>query len=466
MPTVLEEIKRLGYFTPDFIDVLPIKGDRDDETGEDEIPGFFKPIVDKIYETLKNGEFIPTDDGGFSNPSRVFYPRSKELRELFSNQDLESLTKIKDAKWIHRDIRKTEKLPNRRRYEVMRRVGVREIDASALISWLNTEEGLLLLKQKDESWLRNLYSYLNDQRALFDRIRKLKIVLTELGEFVNPEEVQVFFPSDQEENFPEIEGLCFVKRSLLNEEDAECVKSFLKNIGVRELDDYEVIVNLILPKYKAVSLPSQEENIHHIRYIKKAIERTGSEKKDEILELIKKSKILLVRNKIGETLYLEPERVYIPKAYTGNNLLETYFTGYPAYFVDERYLEGGRDTWLKFLKMIGCKDVPDIICVVKYYRYSGYIDFPSIYHERKITKKIDWNELIAELEKRGLERKYSTRYHVIEDYEIDGLKNALNTIKSGNDNALAISKSVWELIKKLIPRSEWQRWSFFNGKYH
>ena len=58
---------------------------------------------------------------------------------------------------------------------------------------------------------------------------------------------------------------------------------------------------------------------------------------------------------------------------------------------------------------------------------------------------------MVELGKRGLKREYSTRYHVIEDYEIDGLKNALNTIESGNDNALAISKSVWKLITKLIP---------------
>ena len=279
---------------------------------------------------------------------------------------MESLTGIKGAKWIHRDIRRTEKLPNRRRYEVIRKVGIKEIDASTLISWLDTEGGLLLLKQKGELGLRRLYSYLNDQRALFDKIRKLKIVLTESEEFVSPEEIWVFFLSDQEEDFPEIEGLCFVKRRLLDGEDAECVKSFLKNIGVRKLDDYEVIINLILPKYKVDSLPSQEENIYHMRYIKKAIERISSEKKDEILKQIKKSKILLVRNNNGETLYLEPERAYIPKAYTGNDLLETYFADYPAYFVDEMYLEGGRDTWLKFLKTIGCKDVLDIICVVKY----------------------------------------------------------------------------------------------------
>ena len=468
MPTVLEEVKKLGYLTPDFMDVLPIKGDEENEIGGDEIPGFFKPIVDRIYEALRNGEFIPTDDGRLSKPDCVFYPHSKEIRELLDNQDLESLTGIEGAKWIHSEIRRTEKTPNRRRYEVARKVGVKEFDADKLVSWLNTEEGLLLLKQKGESWLKRLYTYLNDQRSLFDKIRKLKIVLTETGEFVSPEEIRVFLPTEQEKDFPEIEGVCFVKRSLFEGDDAESIKSFLKNIGVKELDDHEVIVNLILPKYKADSLPPQEENIRHIRYIKKAFDSVSSEKKNRLLDLMKKSKILLVKTKNGETLYLEPEKAYISKAYTGNELLETYFTGYSTYFVDEIYLEGDRDSWLTFLKIIGCKDAPRVLQFILYDTelYKFLKDHPTLPADyERITVKLSWRELKTELEKRDLKREYSTKYQVIEDYEIEGLENALNAIESGDENALAISKSIWKLISKLIPSGR-KRWDFFDGAYH
>jgi len=362
LPEILSQIKAMGLLTPAFLDVLPIENDN--------APDFLRPISEALKQTLEKGEFIPTDNGGYANPRQVFYPHTEGLRELLINQDLVELTKVEGVAWLHRKIRDIKE--HRRRFEVVKAAGVREVGASQVVAWL-MEKRAEWFRGKEDEWLRSFYLYLKGQEALKERLKKLPLVRLENGEQVCADQL-IFFPPEQDEEREELKPLLsqlpIVRSALLECEERADIEAFLKTMGIKPLKHQEVIRNWLLPQYRYLkdrhlNPPSVEENRAHVRYLFKAL---GKKPFGELLREISETPLLWAYKGVqkGEYRFVRPQKAYLPQAYTGEPDLEIYFAPSPeVWFVDDGYLEPDdkAEDWCEFLKELDCADLPRQISI-------------------------------------------------------------------------------------------------------
>ena len=64
LPYVLEQLKRAHELTPSFFDILPLP--------KDSVPDVFQPIIASLDKALREGAFIPTQNGNYARPEQVF----------------------------------------------------------------------------------------------------------------------------------------------------------------------------------------------------------------------------------------------------------------------------------------------------------------------------------------------------------------------------------------------------------
>lgn len=444
MPEVLRQVKAMGLLKPATFDVFPLD--------EDNVPQMLQPIAESLKMVLKEGEFIPTHSGDYASPDRVFHPHAEDLRRLLTDQDLVELTEVEDARWLHPEIRDIKEY--RRRFEVVRAAGVREVGASQLISWLS-KKGASWLQSKSDEWLCALYKYLSRQKSEMQRIKALPLVRLENGQQVYALKELAFLPPRTDEELKEISPflheLPIVRASLFEEEEWETgLKAFLEELGVKPLNHEEVIREFLLPKYRQTDFPSERENRKHLQYLSHALDKIAVGNRPKLIEEIKQTPLLLAHKGVNGTQlhYIEPTKAYLPQAYTGDPNLETYFAPCSeVWFVDEGYLRSSEDVknCRKFFKGLGCEEIPRLLKVKIEKSKVGCEQFQNVCNER------------------GIKRERSTGDESIEEHSMDGLEQALNRIVNGKDKTTAIA--LWKLLLKLLPPKEWQRSSIFQGTY-
>jgi hypothetical protein len=359
-PAVVSRLKEASLLAPEFFDVLPINGDR--------IPAMLRPTADAMMRALGDGEFIPLDGAGFGRPQRVFYPHSQRLRKLLDKQDLSGLTGTEGAAWLHSDIRNIKE--HERRFEAVQSLGVSQIDASRLVSWL-TEVDVGWLKRKGDDWLRELYVYLSRQKNEWDRLKMLPLIRLESGDHVSCTRLGMAFfppgrPKGYEELIPLMNELPVIRASLLDHEEHADLERFLQEMGARPLHPAEVIRTWLLPKYDEHP-PTHVGTIRkHTLYLFATLDKLSmADRRELIPEICKRPLILATKGTDDTALYrVEPRKAYLPSVYTGNEDLETFFAPSPeVYFVDVGYVDSGqnRERWREFLTELGCSSTPRLI---------------------------------------------------------------------------------------------------------
>ncbi len=451
LPNILEQLKDGGLLEPAFFNVLPLKADNVQEP--------FDPIIDALQKAMQEGALIPTEDGGYAKAENVYYPRAENLRKLVESSEL-----VPNSSWLHPGIGGSG-----RAFEVMKEAGVREINIRNVLNWLEKQD-LRWFKSRCEKWLCSLYIYLGTQKPQLDRIKKLPLVRLENGQHVCASDHLVFFPPDADEDQqkiqPFLKELPILQAALLKGDDRNDIEPFLKKIGVRVLKPEELIEEWILPQYSQTDKPSVLQNRLHVRYIFRVWDELSGYKYRDLKVQISKMPILHAYNGVQPNIcaFVKPCDAYLPQAYTGDNNLETYFSGCDrdVWFVDSGYLAGNSEVkdWLQFLKQIGTIDTP-----------------------RVVKKEVPGNS--EECQKRDISRKDSTRpfkngrfidyydrgYYdgVIIDLDFDGLSEILAQI--GNLKEANLSRSVWDLLIKMIKPLHSEKWReserdrFFQGVY-
>ena len=431
LPEILEQLKSGELLEPAFFDVLPLKK---------ELEKAFKPIATALRRTMREEEFVPTQDGKYAKAENVFYPHRESLREL-----IESSWLYKDSSWLHSDIRDTEAF--RRCFKGMREAGVREIGISQVLDWLGNK-GCKWFEDQCEEWLRSLYLYLNSQKSELERIKKLPLVRLENEEHVCASEA--FFPpkidEEHEDIAPFLNELPILQSALLEGEDHSDIKDFLEDIGVEALHPEKLINQSICPLYGQPNKPAIMKNRWHVRYIFKSWQKAAESERSRLEESLSKVPILRAYKGMQQEIsdFVVPCNAYLPQAYIGDNDLETYFSVYDGdlWFVDDKYLTNKSDTkaWLQFLKAIGAMATPRIL-------------------EREVDGSYE------ECKKRSISRQNTTwtGEEIIEDRELIGLSMVLYKIRENNNWHLA--QSLWRLLVKSAPLAESDRDTFFKGTY-
>ena len=458
LPEVLEELKEAGLLEPAFFNVLPLKGEVENE---------FKPIADASREAIKKRPLVPTQDRGYVKAEDVLYPHDDLLRELIESSWLRP-----NSSWLHPDIQ--DKKESRRCFTVMQEADVEEIDFRKMLRWFEKQDSGWF-KGKSNEWLRCLYTYLDKHQSELERIKKLPLVRLENEQHVCASSELAFFPPETDEASEEIRpflnDLPILQSTLLETEDHDDIKHFLDRVDVKVLRPETLIYKWMIPQYSQSEKPSEKENISHVRYLFKVWDELSGYKHRELKEKIRATPILQIHNNVsGEIFdYIAPGDTYLPQPYTGDADLETYFSVCDGdiWFVDHAYLEddSNRKDWLQFLKAIGSIDTP----------------------------RVDKVEVVGndeECEKRGITRQRSTRPHIeggsfketyysgyydggIVDSDFAGLLEVFAQISNRND--VNLSRSLWNLLIKVVEplspekpnwSSESNRDAFFQCTYH
>ena len=469
LPEILEQLKAGDLLEPVFFNVLPLKSDVENE---------FKPIAEALQKAMQERAFVPTQSGGYAKAESVFhvnskgvaiprgieyryakaqnvyYPHVEILRQLIENNWLHS-----ESNWLHPEIRNTEEF--RQCFKVMQEAGVKSVEVSRVLGWLEDRDPNWF-KGRSNKWLRFLYTYLKEQGSQLDRIKKLPLIRLENGRHVCASDELVFFPPNTDEERKKIEpflsNLPILQATLLEGEERNEIEVFLrKSLEVKALRPVNLILKGICPQYRRFPRPSVEENRLHVRYLFEVWNDLSEFERNRLEGQISEIPILRAYKGIQCKTYnfVKPGDAYLPKAYTDDDNLETYFSVYNGdiWFVDHIYLEDDseRKDWLQFLKAIGFMDTPRSI-------------------KKTIRAKSGYDqEFSKELNKRDIKWEYTNQWHnhwsktSIEDFYLEGLSEILTEISE--HKRINLSQVLWHLLVKVSSEPK-RRDAFFKGTYH
>jgi hypothetical protein len=409
-----ETLKSMKLFNLDFLNMMPIHSIKAKE--DQEIYGRF---YEKFLNTLKNGEYLPSDEG-FVGIASAYIPRNEELSDLIDNNQLRTLTYNDTALWMSKDIStvKYSTLKNFLTFDLQ----IKELRPEDIIRQMDE----YFFESQSDSWFIRFYTYIQKLPNLWTKKAPDPILLkknfirtsddSHIAPFDHNGNPTVFIPEETLD--PQIQKkFKFVKRLLWKDEKSQ---TFLKVLGLHKLDKKSVIINKVLPSYKEHKDKIRVgDNLTHIEWIYEAINDEDLNLSNQnFITLIKNTPLLLARNAFNATKeFIEPAKIHLPKSYTKENILEIYFEGNnDKWFLDDIYLEN-KNLNAEFFKLIGCKD--DIEITTKKPDKNGYVEICS-----------QWGNNV-----RGANDFYS-------DSEMEGLEFAVQNI---NVEKAAI---IWNLLTR------------------
>jgi len=329
----VSEFKKDEKLKYSFYDYLPLE-----EVKEE----FFLPLVEQIYERLKEEECILTEANRWRRPSEVLIG-DEEIKKIVSNDDLQ---KFFGKEYL------SERIKSKK--SILRKLGVRDFSIDDLIKCLEKSEWV---KKQDEKWFANIFRYLSKKKLSdeqLERLNNLDIIKLENGELTSINQSVVFFPLEKKVVYGFENELRVIKKEVIDviskyeKEEMDNILEFLKKLGLKQADSYEIIENHILPVYENDVWKQKDSTtlVGHVRYIKDNIERYEKESDERLnakrsyyredpLEHLKK--LLLIR--INKDDYANPENVYLPRIYGNENNLEELFKGIDVSFVHPCYIE-------------------------------------------------------------------------------------------------------------------------------
>ena len=373
----------------------------------------FHSIYTRVYNVLKNEQFLPTNDDTFVSAQNAVLTRSDAIRNVLSHLQLgQLLSRPNDKlKWLSSEITQ-DRTPSLRKY-VMESLEIEEVTPD----WFARRISENFLSMQTDEWFIQFYKFLSDQPALWRYggavLRGKPILPLQDQTHVNPPQ-EGFPPTAYLSVVPITDtSLPVVKLEISQNKDAY---EFLKTLGVQEYDIVAEVIETILPKYKEDSLIiSLDENRRDFAIIKSAYDTDSQEKKTQLRNALQDTPFILAeKHDLEGNNYFRPDQLYF-----GNDDLRLYFEGNPFYcFVNLDVYPNSAEELFTELGVMNSVRVEK-----KERNYQGYITICDSYGNNK----------------RGFDG-------FDPDIQVDGLEHAFNN--------LTVEKSVfiWNYIA--IPNTE------------
>ncbi|MCW7081006.1 MAG: DUF3883 domain-containing protein, partial [Candidatus Methanospirare jalkutatii] len=312
------------------------------------------PVVEQIYERLKEEACILTKTNRWKKPSEVLIGDDEikeiEIKEIVTNEDLQKFF----GKEYLSDKIKAKK-------QVLQKLGVNDFSIDDLIKCLENKEWI---KNQNEEWFARLFNYLSKKKLSYEqleRLRSLEIIKLENGELTSINEDTIFFPLEKKEVYGFESELRVIKKEIIDiilkyeKEEKDSILEFLKKLGLKQADPYEIIENHILPVYEKGEWKQKDSKVlmGYVKYIKNKLDRYEKEsdkrlnankpswkQKEDPLKRLKKSLLIRINKEDeGKECYDKPENIYLPRTYGNENDLEKLFDGIDVNFVHSCYIE-------------------------------------------------------------------------------------------------------------------------------
>jgi hypothetical protein len=283
----------------------------------------FESLFDIVKKAFIDEPLLPAYKGGYVSAKESLIARTKELRELFTPEQLSYLFKDKYC-WLHDEISQ-DRTPDLRKY-FMNELDMTEVQPDTIINKID----IAFLKEQKNNWIRDFYGFLNKQQSLHEKLKSIPIIRLSNMEYVVPYkngQPQVWLPG-QETDFPT------VHKEVCGNENSESM-AFLMAIGLTEPNPVDDAIRNILPKFDEIPASFTEETYKQaIQRIFTAFDTDSASQKDKLLSALKNKKFVAVINAAtGEKSYAEPGAVYFQ-----TESFKSLFDGIDSiYFVNEEW---------------------------------------------------------------------------------------------------------------------------------
>ncbi|HFQ5581501.1 TPA: hypothetical protein ACGVBR_000806 [Vibrio vulnificus] len=316
----LHEVKSIGLLDRNLLEALP--------NSSDSIPKKYQVIRDRVKNSLKNQELVPTLEGTFKQ-GRLLHVTKSAISQVISALDFANLTRsnIDSVGWSI-----ASNLKNDRLYKLLMDAGVTEWTEDDLIECFeyyqpkqysfdekaSSQELASFdewLQKKSSMWMRSLYSLcaseLQDQLSY--QVNSFRIVPTNNNQVRAPKEC--YFPLD--ESISDDSIFC-LRSDLLVPLEGESkkvndgVNSFFTGTGVKTYGEKESILAILKAHYSSDRISVDFET--HASHMKRFFS-WYKQAKFEASELRKYSIIL-----DGNFDYVKPNRTYLDEPYRSTGM--------------------------------------------------------------------------------------------------------------------------------------------------
>lgn len=385
----------------------------------------FAPIFDAVKQALENEPLLPGFDTPYISAAQAVLARTKELRRLFSGEQLAELLEQETAAWLSDDITQ-DRTPGLRQY-LMRELGIQEMTPATIVPLLNAE----FLEAQPDEWILQLYEFLNGQEATVRRrLDTLPLIRLRDGSHVTAEDddgrPNAFLPGEIQTDFPMVKAeVCCSAEAL----------AFVQSLGITAPDAIDDVVRNILPKYSQDEVDvTDEEYAQDFGRILAAYRTDSTSQREKLLEALRETTFVMSIDAADDQKYIDkPEEVYL-----ATDRLKQLFAGVAdVMIVDDTYgcLQGQQ-----------ARELLEACRVVRYPRPVPVANSLS-YQER------------LELRKEGR----CTQEYPVEDNSLLGLSKLIALLpRLSIDERRLRARLLWEGLSDLVER---RGRSVFEGTY-
>jgi len=307
-------------------------------------------VAEALREALREGSHFYGDDGRPYTRDQVFLAHREEIYDLITTDDLEEITGREGARWVHPDMRRE----NARK--VVQSLGVQEVEAEAIISWLARQTEPTWWEAKPLPWLQKLYRYLEKTNSSIavSVLKRIPLVRIQSGSHVLPD--QSVFPPEEGDKIPEALRKYLDTMPVVHQDLATGFRGLLSTLGTRDFHIENLIDRFLKSQYGNEQCPTPEENVRHIRLLFMLYEQGHIGQEQKFREW---GDLPILRDMQGN--WVRPREAYLPPDLGGVPEMLIYLNmagGRPIVVFDYREKNEEPQKWGKFLARFGCAKLP------------------------------------------------------------------------------------------------------------
>lgn len=271
----LHQIRDLGLLGRDFFEVLP---NTKEKVGEK-----YKQIRDRIIHEFSNASLTPTYDGRYA-PAKQLVQARESLKKLISCEDLEFFIGSEPGGQPTWAATRAMKGSNTDRF--MTDIKIREWDLNDFVRALRSnlskeapnDSYVKWLQMRKNDWFQMLYCTLDeDAPSASSALRDTLIVRLSDGNMETPK--CSYFPDSEGVYVGSMPCIDFDLLMSQSTKIRENTKNFLKRLGVKEIDEYQITKALLDKHYRQEeSSMDISSNITHIMQFIKTLKNNAGMK--------------------------------------------------------------------------------------------------------------------------------------------------------------------------------------------
>ena len=402
------------YLTPAGLECLPFDSIRFDAAN------MFAPLFQATKEALTSEPLLPAGSSTYVSARESVLGGTIALRKLFSAEQVTELLESSERlTWLDAQITRA-RTPSLHNY--LRGVlDVHEVDGvGTIVRRLDRS----FLEQQTDEWMRALYATLKDQTTIQRQewFAAIPIVRLEDETHVQAhvgEAPAAYLPTSAETGYPT------VRRTVCDTDDA---REFLEELGLREPDPIDDVIDNVLPAYTEGAVPVDDDGryVNDLQRLVSAYQTGSANRRQDLTRALRRTPFVKATDaETGEVTYVRPTTAYAP-----TKELRALFDG----VLGVSFLDSS-------MRYLGDADAKTMLeaCGIS----AGLRARRVVYDNN--TPSDQWKKLANDVQ-----LPYSTRGHRVEDWDLHGLSALLKALPNLNQERQSeVASMLWACLGDL-----------------